>query len=140
MFTRRNSREDSRQKNSEKLEDYPMLTDPSLDFEATRQHFGIGTCNYAIREGEISSGKIVVYLKQQREGQEVVATEDGYRRICEHGIVICGYRAKGRGLLGFLKGPKIRLIPETEKQAVVSEIIKIIQSIGGRKPAYLDFW
>ena len=121
----------------EKLQEYPTLVDPFLDFEATRQHFGTGSGNYATEEKELASGETVVYLKQQREGQKVVNTPTGFGRVCEQGIVICGYKAKARGILGFLRGSKIRTIPNEERQRVKSELL---EKLGDERPAYVEFW
>jgi hypothetical protein len=88
----------------EKLQEYPTLVDPFLDFEATRIHFGTGSCNYGIGEKKLNSGEVVVYLNQQREGQRVVSTPTGFGRVCEQGIVICGYKARVKGIFGFLRG------------------------------------
>ena len=121
----------------EKLHEYPVLVDASLDFEATREHFGTGSCNYAIGEKRLASGETAVYLCQQREGDKVVGTPIGFRRVCEHGIVVCGYRVNPTGLLKFLKSPKIRTIPDAERQKVESELT---EKIDDKKPAYVDFW
>ena len=117
----------------EKLHEYPILIDASLDFKATKEHFGTGSCNYAISEYAYGNGRVVVYFHQQREGK-VFITPIGFKRACEQGIVICGYKANPKGFLKFLKSPKIKTIPDTERQKVESELAEII------KPDYVDFW
>jgi len=121
----------------EKLEDYPTLVDPFLDFEATRGHFGTGSCNYGIGERKLDSGKVLVYLNQQREGNQVVSTPTGFGRVCEQGVVICGYKVRQKGILGFLRGSKIKAVSPAERQAVETELI---QKLGAEKPVYVDFW
>jgi hypothetical protein len=120
----------------ENLQEYPTLVDPFLDFEATRGHFGTGSCNYGIGEQRLTSGEILVYLNQQREGQKVVSTPTGFGRVCEQGVVICGYKARARGIFGFLRGSKVRTIPDAERQKVESELL---QKLGDKKPLYIDF-
>ena len=121
----------------ETLQEYPMLiVDASLDFEATREHFGTGICNYALSESKISNGETAVYLHQQREGNKVVDTSVGFRRVCEHGIVICGYKVNPTGFFKVLKNSKIRTIPDTEKRQVKSELVERL----GDKPSFVDFW
>ena len=119
------------------LREYPELIDPFLDFEATRKHFGTGACNYGRQELKLSSSKILVYLNQQREGLDVVSTPTGLGRICELGIIICGYKVRPGGLFGFLKKPRIKPIPECErKQAKLElELANRLEDI-----EYVDFW
>ena len=121
----------------EKLQEYPTIIDASLDFEATREHFGTGNCNYAISETILNNGETAVYLHQQREGEKVVNTPMGFRRVCEHGIVICGYKSNPTGFLRFLKSPKIRTIPDAERRRVKSELVEKLRN---KKPAYINFW
>lgn len=121
----------------EKLQEYPILIDAPLDFEATREYFGTGSCNYAISETPLGSGKTAVYLHQQKEGDKVVDTSNGVRRICEHGIVICGYKINPKGFFKFLKSPRIKLIPDEEKEKVKSELL---EKLADKKPTYVNFW
>ena len=121
----------------ERLKDYPQIVDPFMDFEATRQHFRKATCNYAISKSRLDNGKVVVYLHQQRETDKVISVPQGFGNICEQGIIICGYKAREKGILGFLKGSKIRPILLTERESVESELL---QKFGKEKPAYVYFW
>lgn len=118
------------------LHDYPIIGDSDLDFEATREHFGRGICSYAISETPLSGGETAVYLRQQREGDAVVDTPRGPRRVCEQGIVILGYKVSPTGFLKSLRRPKIRTIPSTERPRVESELL---ERLGDRKPVYVDF-
>ena len=120
----------------EKLQEYPVLIDASLDLEATREYFGTGSCNYALSETSLDKDRKVVYLRQQREGNKMIDTSAGFKRICEHGVVVCGYRVNPTGFFKFLKSPKIRIIPEAEKQSIESEIVKRL----GNKPSFVEFW
>jgi len=120
----------------EKLQNYPELIDADLDFAATREHFGTGSCNYAVSEKILANGQVVVYLHHQREGEQAVDTPIGFRRVCEQGIIVCGYKVKPR-ILGFLRMPKIRIVPDAEREAVESELL---QKFGDKKPAFMDFW
>ncbi|MEM4230858.1 MAG: hypothetical protein QXF25_03215 [Candidatus Pacearchaeota archaeon] len=115
----------------EKLNDYPILTDPLLIFEATRQNYGRGSCNLDIRETQLSSGKVVVYMISQREGDEVVETSLGCMRKCELGIVVCGYLIKR----WFGLSKKVKVIPETERVVVESELVGRLK----HKPAFVEF-
>jgi len=119
----------------ERLQEYPILVDAALDFEATREHFGTGSCGYAISERRLDDGQVVVYIHQQREGEEVVDTPRGFGRVCEQGILVCGYKTKP-GFFGFLRFSKIRTVPDEERQAVESELVKGLE----KKPAFVDFW
>jgi hypothetical protein len=119
----------------EKLKEYPTLIDPFLDFEATKHFLGRGSCNHSISETSLDSGTLI-YLNQEREGQEVASTPSYSGRACEKGIVVCGYKTKARGILGFLS-PKVRTIPDAKKQEVKSELLEKLEN---NKPAYINFW
>jgi len=122
-------------KDLERLKEYPTLTDPFMDFEATRQNFRTGSCNIAIRRTTLSDGRNLIYILQQREGEKVVSTPLGFKRVCEQGIVICGYEVKPRGLLSFLKSKRVQIVPQTER-------VKIEEHLQGELSTknYLKYW
>jgi len=124
----------------EKLHDYPVLIDPFLDLEATKQHFGTGSCCDSIGEKRLASGDIVVYLNRQREGKKVVDTTTGFGRVYEQGIVVCGYKTKPKGIFSFLRGSKIRLVPKEESRKVESELVDTLNVQGSSKIVFVDFW
>ena len=116
------------------------MIDPFLDFEATREYFGIGNCNYSIGKAKLSSGETVVYMNQQRESDREIDTPTGPRKICVRNLVICGYRENPK-FLGFLRTKKIRIIPQEERDSVKSEIINIIRNRqGDMKINDIIFW
>jgi hypothetical protein len=121
----------------ERLQEYPLIVESELDFEATRDNFGIGSCNLGISETLLSNGETAVYLHQQRESPRVVSTSAGFRNICEQGIVVCGYKVNPTGIFKSLKSPKIRVIPDSEIPRVKSELM---EKLKGKEPAYVNFW
>jgi len=124
----------------QELQDYPELIDPFLDFEATREFMGRGSCVYGISHYKNGSGKVVVYMGQQREGDEVVCLGDGqFGRKCIHGLIVAGYLARPKGLLSMFKGKKIRIIPNEDRENVESELLERVTQFG-KKPDYVDFW
>jgi hypothetical protein len=120
----------------EKLEDYPVMIDPELDFEATKQHYGRGSCVYSIKSLKQHNKKIV-YMWQQKESDEPVYDNGKYiGRKCIRGIIVAGYSTRQKGLLSFLKSRKIMIIPEKDKEQITAEILSSVT----KKPAYIDFW
>jgi|GEM_PF-3305703 len=118
---------------SKKLIEYPRLTDPFLDFEATREHLGRGSCNYNLSEMILPNGRTLVYFLQMKEGDRFTDTPLGVRRVCEQAVVICGYKEKRRGFLGYLRPAGIRPIPSEEEQ----DIIEILSRVC---PSPVNFW
>ncbi|MEK6899264.1 MAG: hypothetical protein AABW79_04170 [Nanoarchaeota archaeon] len=108
----------------ERLDDYPTLVDPALDFEATRMYFGRGSCNYDISEVLLDNGQVVVCLHQQRESDEVIHTSEGFRNVCEQGIVVSGYLVKPEGFFSWFRSSKVRRVQDEEMDNVRSELME----------------
>jgi hypothetical protein len=121
----------------ERLHEYPIIADPELDFEATRERFGTGSCNLGISETPLSNGETAVYLHQQREGQRVVQTSAGFRNMLERGILVCGYKVVPTGMFRSFRAPKIRSIPNSEIPRVRSELMEKLKD---NPPTYVNFW
>jgi len=118
-----------------RLENWPTISDPFLDAVATAEQSGTGSCNYALRTERLPEGNLV-YLRQQREGERVVQTPLGFGRVCEKGIIICGYEVKTPGFLGFLKARKIRTISEDQRESIQAELLARLN----KAPDYVEFW
>ena len=120
------------------LEEYPVLTDPELDFEATKQHFGTGSCIHSSNQLQTKSGETIVYMLQQKEGDERVFNERNYiGRKCIHGIIVAGYLSKPKGLFSFFKKDKVRTIPKKEREQAILELTKKVKK---SYHSYIEFW
>ena len=113
----------------EKLHSYPVLIDPWLDFEATKEFVGRGSCIYNIKHFREKSGETIVYMLQQKESDELVFDKGEYiGKKCIQGIIVAG-RLKG------IFRNKIEIIPKTEKEQVKSKLSKKVKDF-----LYIDFW
>lgn len=110
----------------DRLREYPVEIDPFLDFEATNMHFGTGSCTYGITEMKASFEKTLVYMWQQKEGDEVIDTPRGFGKKCENNLIVCGYKVEPSGFFGIFKSPRIKVLREEEREKVRSELLKII--------------
>jgi hypothetical protein len=120
----------------ETLEEYPILIDSELDFEATREFIGRGSCVYSIKNLKTKEGTIV-YMWQQKESDEEVYDKGKYiGKKCIQGIIVAGYSTKQKGLLSFLKSRKIKKIPEKDKEQIKTTILNSIK----KTPDYVEFW
>ena len=112
---------------------YPTVSqDSEMDFEVRSSLFGRGEC-MTIGERGIS-GRIVVYLNEMSEGEEVLDKGKNIGRRCYSDIIICGYRKTS-----FLFGKRVQLIPEEEQADIKSKLTKMF-SQERRNIRSVDFW
>lgn len=112
------------------LKEYPKLPiDSFMDFEFTRGAIGRGIASFSIEEKKILNGKIIVYKTYLREGNEIIDTSLGLRRICETDFEIHGYKVemKKRWYQFFQPEPKIEEIQLSERKDV-ENLLRNIQS------------
>jgi hypothetical protein len=114
------------------LRDYPVVNGSLSHFESCREQFGRGITPCAVGELKISDNKIVVYTLTLREGDEVVSTPLGFRRVCETDVEIYGYKVD-------LKKPKIMLIPKNEEEKVKSELVSVLEKDENKKLGWVTF-
>ncbi|HLC53830.1 MAG TPA: hypothetical protein VJK03_04780 [Candidatus Nanoarchaeia archaeon] len=124
---------------SHNLLPYPeVLIDPAGDFEATRHYFGKGSCIYNTKHYVAQSGETVVYIWQQREGDEPVFNEGKYiGNKCLHGIIVAGYLVKPSGIFSFFKRNKVRVVNDEDRESLEAEIM---HAESQKVPADIEFW
>ncbi len=109
----------------EKLHDYPFTGDFWLDLEQT----GVG--NDGPIHLELSSGKTLVYMNIFDQNRSSKLSRD---------IVIAGYFVKPKGFFKYFEADKIRLVPDSEKQHIKSELIRKLSSKGTMPIQLVSFW
>lgn len=127
--------------NPEELREYPTLTDPLLELEAPLDLHDLRSCVFNLQHHQIPSGRTIVFMDQQREGNEPVYLSGKFiGRKYEHGIIVAGYLVKPSGVLAFLKKDRIQTVPDVERDAVKSDITEWLSRNRKSPPAYIEFW
>lgn len=122
-----------------RLHEYPMQpTDPLMDFEFTKQFSPSrrGSCILSVDRHRDETGRVIVYMNQEMEGNEVVNTPLGWDRKSIYGIIIAGYLVKPTGIFAPLKENKVSSIPRGEREAVQEELLPWTKG----KFEYISFW
>lgn len=128
----------------ERLHKYPDPGDDPLDFYHSREFSPSrrGILSFSPIELKLDNEETLVYIHQTREGDEVVrvspqgSEELRFGKVCKHGVLVCGYRVNPKGLLRFLRRPKIKILSNEEQLRVKSELVEKLT----QKPDYVEFW
>jgi hypothetical protein len=111
-----------------------ISADPFMDFEFSREAHGTGICKYSLDKTLMPSGEIVVAGLYQREGNEVVDTPLGFKRVCVTDVGIEGYRVYQRTFLDpFALEPRLKRIPEEDRPEIERILREKYSNLDGRK-------
>lgn len=106
------------------LRNYPIIGDTFLELDM------LGTGVDLPRHYRLPNGKTIVYMNRFRESRGTTKRE----------LIIAGYRVRRPGIMNWVNGRLIQLIPDNERAQVESEILKAIDGENSAKIQDVYFW
>ena len=85
---------------------------------------------FLVKEQKMENGTIVYSEEEKTTDITIITPCGGYISEVKKDLIIHGYKTFSKGILGFIKGPKIRPVSEYEKDEIESKLVKIMNISG----------